>query len=309
MVTTTAGRGPRADSGYRVVRRPSPPELLRWTRWCDVFYQANVSLRGLWPLLLVRRPWVVSHHSWYRRPDGRIAWQDRLKRWLLRCAAASIAVSQAVADDLATPSVVIPNPYRDDLFRRAAGGRADGRPGLPRAGWSRTRGWTSCSTPWRCSRRRRSAPRLTIVGDGPERRGCEEQAARLGLAGQARLPGHPHGGGAGGDPQPPPDPGRPFALRRAVRHRGPGGDRLRLRGRGLGGGRPQGGHRPLRRDLPQRRRRRTSPRVLGRALRHPELDDGAAARTPASTSPATPSRAVAAAYLRVIERAARRSAA
>ena len=52
--------------------------MLRWTRWCDVFYQANVALRGLWPLLLVHRPWVVSHHSWYRRPDGRIAHQHRV---------------------------------------------------------------------------------------------------------------------------------------------------------------------------------------------------------------------------------------
>ena len=72
----------------------------------------------------MRRPWVVSHHSWYCRTDGRIAWQDRLKRWLLRFAAASIAVSRAVADDLATPSVVIPNPYRDDLFRLLPGCRA-----------------------------------------------------------------------------------------------------------------------------------------------------------------------------------------
>ena len=74
-------------------------------------------MRGLWPLLLVRRPWVVSHHSWYRRSDGRIAWQDRLKRRLLRHAAASIAVSQAVAADLEVSSVVIQNAYRDHLFR------------------------------------------------------------------------------------------------------------------------------------------------------------------------------------------------
>ena len=68
----------RAVCRRRIVRRPSLLELLRWTRWCDVFHQANVSLRGLWPLLLVRRPWVVSHHSWYCRSDGRITWKDRL---------------------------------------------------------------------------------------------------------------------------------------------------------------------------------------------------------------------------------------
>ncbi|HJX28641.1 MAG TPA: glycosyltransferase family 1 protein, partial [Thermoanaerobaculia bacterium] len=75
VVTQTASAAPD-DFPFRVVRRPSAPELLRWIIWCDVFFQANISLRGLWPLLLVRRPWVVSHHSWYRRTEGGIAWQD-----------------------------------------------------------------------------------------------------------------------------------------------------------------------------------------------------------------------------------------
>src|SRR5438045_2809049 len=107
--TTTPGAGPEPPARYRVVRRPSPFAAFRLARWCDVFVHANVSLRGLWPLLLVRRPWVASHHSWYRRVEGTIAWQDRLKRWVLHFAAASIAVSQPLADDLDTPSIVIPN--------------------------------------------------------------------------------------------------------------------------------------------------------------------------------------------------------
>ena len=69
VVATTANPDPEPFA-FRVVRRPSRRELLRLARWCDVFFQANVSLRGLWPLLLVRRPWVVSHQGWYSRPDG-----------------------------------------------------------------------------------------------------------------------------------------------------------------------------------------------------------------------------------------------
>src|SRR5436305_1186111 len=117
VVTRTAGNGADGELPYPVVRRPGRRELLRWSRWCDLYYQANVSLRGLWPLLLVRRPWAVSHHSWYRQGDGRIAWRDRLKRFLLRFAAVSISVSTAIADDLGSPSLLIPNPYRDHLFR------------------------------------------------------------------------------------------------------------------------------------------------------------------------------------------------
>jgi glycogen synthase len=186
VVTTTAG--PEGGLPYRVVRDPSPRELLRWTRWCDVFHQANVSLRGLWPLLLVRRPWVVSHHSWYRQSDGRITWRDRLKRWLLRFAAASIAVSRAVADDLAVPSVIIPNPYRDDLFRRL--------PGVARTGdlvfVGRLVSDKGLSTLLDALARLAGEglhPRLTVVGEGPEHPRLSEQAARLGLVRQVDFLG------------------------------------------------------------------------------------------------------------------------
>lgn len=187
LVTRTPAAGPD-DFPFRVVRCPSAWEFLRWTRWCDVFFQANVSLRGLWPLLLVRRPWVVSHHSWYCRTEGHIAWQDRLKRWLLRFAAASIAVSRAVAEDLATPSIVIPNPYRDGLFRRLPDverteellfvGRLVSDKGvdvlLDALGLLAGEGL---------------APRLTVVGEGPERPRLAEQARRLGIADRVEFLG------------------------------------------------------------------------------------------------------------------------
>jgi glycogen(starch) synthase len=188
VVTRTGAQGGEPPAGYRVVRHPSRRELLRWVRWCDVFYQANVSLRGLWPLLLVRRPWVVSHHSWYCRTDGRIAWPDRLKRFLLRFAAASISVSHAMAADLATPSVVIPNSYRDDLFRIL--------PGIERTGdlvflgrLVSDKGVDLLLKALAILAGEGLEPRLTIVGDGPEAPRLREQAARLGIAGRVDFLG------------------------------------------------------------------------------------------------------------------------
>lgn len=187
VTTTPAGDFPESFP-FRVVRRPGPLELLRWVRWCDVFFQANVSLRGLWPLLLVRRPWAVSHHSWYCRTDGRIAWQDRLKRFLLRYAAASIAVSDAMAADLATPTVVIRNPYRDSLFRLL--------PGVERSRdlvfvgrLVSDKGADVLIDALADLAEEGLAPRLTVVGDGPERPALERQAARLGLADRIDFPG------------------------------------------------------------------------------------------------------------------------
>jgi glycosyltransferase involved in cell wall biosynthesis len=181
VLTRTADAGPEHEFSYRVVRRPSPWEVLRWVRWCDVYFQANVGLRGLWPLLVVRRPWAVSHHSWYRRPDGRIAWQDRLKRRLLSRTVVSIAVSRAMAEDLATPSVVIPNAYRDRLFRRL--------PGVERSGdlvfvgrLVSDKGVDVLLDALVLLAGEGLRPRLAVVGEGPEGPRLREQASRLGIA-------------------------------------------------------------------------------------------------------------------------------
>jgi glycosyltransferase involved in cell wall biosynthesis len=189
VVVATHTPGKDAEyAAFRVVRNPAPGELLRWVRWCDVFFQANVSLRGLWPLLLVRRPWVVSHHSWYRRPDGRVAWQDRLKRFLLRFAAASISVSGPIAEDLETPSVVIPNPYRNHLFRllpeveRCCDLVFVGR-------LVSDKGVDVLLEALAILADQGVRPRLAIVGEGPDAPGLQQQAARLGIASQVRFLG------------------------------------------------------------------------------------------------------------------------
>ncbi len=187
VVTQTPSAAPDA-ARYCVVRRPGRIALLRWVRWCDIFFQANVSLRGWWPMLLVRRPWVVSHHGWYSRPDGRYALQDRIKRWLLRYAAASIAVSEAIGRDLETPCVVIPNSYRDDLFRRLPGvGRANDVLFVGRL--VSDKGVDLLVDALVLLAARGLRPRLSIVGEGPERPLLEAQVERSELAGQVRFLG------------------------------------------------------------------------------------------------------------------------
>jgi glycogen(starch) synthase len=175
-------------SRYAVLRQPGPVALLRAVRDCDVFFQANVSLRGLWPLLLLRRPWAVSHHSWYCRSNGEIHRADRLKRYLLRFAVVSISVSRAMAADLGTPSLVIPNAYRDDLFRVL--------PGVERtrdlAFVGRLVSDKGCDLLVAALGRlaeRGLQPRLTIVGDGPELPALRRQVEELGLGGQVQLAG------------------------------------------------------------------------------------------------------------------------
>jgi len=185
VATTTAGEvvGPE----YGIARQPSRMGLLRLVRWCDVYFQANVSLKGLWPLALVRRPWVVSHHSWYCRTDGRVAWQDKLKRRVLRHATASIAVSQALANDIGA-SLVIPNTYRDELFRLTTTRERFGD--LLFVGrLVSDKGVDVLLEAMSLLAKRGSRPNLSIVGEGPERPAIEQEIERQGLTSQVVLLG------------------------------------------------------------------------------------------------------------------------
>jgi glycogen synthase len=131
VVTTTPAAGPNhlqsstsfsSDPDpkvFRILRRPSPLQLLAAVKWADVVFHNNICLRFAWPLLALRRRWVVSHHTWLTRVDGSIGLRDQLKLLAIRFAT-NIAVSSQVADRLGVSSVVIGNPYRDDTFRRDA---------------------------------------------------------------------------------------------------------------------------------------------------------------------------------------------
>jgi glycogen(starch) synthase len=116
VVTRTPGE-PIPGASYELVRRPSTRKLLQLFRWCDVILQRTVALRTCWPLLLIRKPWVVINNDWIdrARPHGG-GLRITLKRQLIRFAK-NIAISQAVADRLSVPATVILNAYRSEVFR------------------------------------------------------------------------------------------------------------------------------------------------------------------------------------------------
>lgn len=115
LVTQTLAQTETKSFPYEVIRQPTPKQLLNLVRWCDVFFHNNISLQTVWPLLIIHRPWVVAHRTWIRRADGSLGWQDYLKRFVIRYASC-ISISQAVADHVSTPSVIIGNPYLDKVF-------------------------------------------------------------------------------------------------------------------------------------------------------------------------------------------------
>jgi glycogen synthase len=190
LLTRTRGDG--SVFPYRVERAPGPLRTIRLAHAADVIYSRNVSLRGLWPLAFVRRPWVVSHHSWYRRSDGRVVLADRLKLAVLRRADESIGVSLAIAELLGPETRVMPNPFRDEVFHPR-----------PEIAISRDlvfvgrmvsdKGIDVLVRALAILASKDLRPTVTLVGDGPEAAPVREALTDLRLDAQVRWAGVLHG--------------------------------------------------------------------------------------------------------------------
>lgn len=172
---------------FPVVRRPHAFRLLSLMRWCDVYFQNNVSLRTLWPLLIVHRPWVVSHQTWLTRVDGHTGWQDRLKKFLIRFGA-PIAISRAVAVPLGVPVTIIGNPYQDHLFRRLPGVTRE-RDIVFLARLVSDKGGDLTLEALALLKQNGLTPSVTVIGDGPERGNLEKMTVDLGLTEQVTFAG------------------------------------------------------------------------------------------------------------------------
>lgn len=61
--TTAAGGKDDASFPFSIIRNPGAGQLLRLFQAADLVWHNHVSLRLLWPLLFVRRPLVIVHHS------------------------------------------------------------------------------------------------------------------------------------------------------------------------------------------------------------------------------------------------------
>ena len=70
LITET--RGDESSTTYQIIRRPSLPKLFALLRWCDVFFQNNISLRSLLPAVLMQKRIVVVHQTWIRNVRGQI---------------------------------------------------------------------------------------------------------------------------------------------------------------------------------------------------------------------------------------------
>lgn len=170
--------GDRGSYPFPIVRRPSVRMLLACYRWADVVFQNNIEIRTLWPQLLLRRPSLITLHTWLRSPAGRRRAVDRFKQALLYSANRVVSVSEAIRADSFYRSTVICNPYNTHIFRHVPNierentivflGRLVSDKGVDLL----LRSFADLSPcEWN----------LTIIGSGPERDPLERLATDLGI--------------------------------------------------------------------------------------------------------------------------------
>jgi glycosyltransferase involved in cell wall biosynthesis len=187
LLTQTPAQEPRSFP-YLVTRQSSISELGQALAWSDIFWQNNLSLRTLWPVMFVRRPVVVTHQGSYCRKPAGLDIPQRLKHATVSHYP-SVAISKAVADCFQVRSVVIPNPYDSELFRLSTGSVERDRDLIFLGRLVSEKGIDLLLQSLGKLKARQLSPCLTIVGQGPEQNHLEQLTAELGLGGQVTFAG------------------------------------------------------------------------------------------------------------------------
>jgi glycosyltransferase involved in cell wall biosynthesis len=104
------------ECGIEVLYSPHYFKQIKLFIQSDVFYMPNLSLKGIWLLLLNPfKKWVISHNVWYNGYNLHTKLAAKLKLFLLNFCK-NISVSKAVADSLPVRSEIIHNGYDNEIF-------------------------------------------------------------------------------------------------------------------------------------------------------------------------------------------------
>ncbi len=116
VLTQTVSNNLADNQGLKVIRHPGVRELFRALKWCDVYFQNNISLQTAWPLIFKRKPCVVCTQTWLKNTDGSTGMGTHLKKLALRFVT-NVYISKAVRDHVGYEGSIIPNPYDSQTFR------------------------------------------------------------------------------------------------------------------------------------------------------------------------------------------------
>lgn len=177
----------REPASFEIFRRPGWMQLLQLMRWCDLFYQCNISLRTAWPLLIFRRPWMVTHCNWIGKYGQGAGWRDWWKIAALR-GAYGVAVSHAIAGHLPRCREIIPPCYPDDQFFEMSEIEKT-RDIVFMGRLVSDKGADTLLEALQILAGNGRSPRVTIIGRGPEEETLRAMVRRSGMDDQIRFAG------------------------------------------------------------------------------------------------------------------------
>lgn len=198
VVTQTPGNNLSPDSSeflFEVIRQPNIVQFFKLIHWCDVYFHNGVSLKAVWPLIFIHKPWIIRHQSWLRETNGTqigiggstSGWKVALKHFVVRFSI-STAVSQAIAAHLKYPTAVIATPYQADLFCLV--------PDVPRdkeliflGRLVPEKGLDTLLKAIAQLKLQGLKPKLSVVGTGPEEDALRQQTIQLGIDSQVSFLG------------------------------------------------------------------------------------------------------------------------
>ena len=186
IITQTPNEIDEPGRPYEILRLPHLQTYLKMLRWCDVCLFASVSLRGMWPLLMVSRPSLISHQTFCSVP-GRFSLLGELKK-LVTTRFENVACSHDLSSKISGRSIVVPNTYRSEVFREYSDVTKD-RDIIFVGRLVSDKGVADLIDAMQYLRETGVRPQLSIVGNGPELSAILKQIDTLGLKTQVSLTG------------------------------------------------------------------------------------------------------------------------
>ncbi len=188
LVTTTPG--PAVDPGFQVLRGPSLAAITRLCRRADAILSFGPSLRFIPIPLLLGKPLVINHYTWFAPDREPITTIQRALCRLRRVT--NLAPSRMLAEEIDLNARYMPNPFDLDLFL-CTRSETRNRDVVFLGRLVREKGVDVLLRALGRLQQRHQRLHLTVIGEGPDEARLRSLAHQLGVAGQVEWAGRLQG--------------------------------------------------------------------------------------------------------------------
>jgi glycosyltransferase involved in cell wall biosynthesis len=117
-VITTTPNSELDTFNFKVIRNPSLTALLKLHFTTDFVFENNPTYGLSWPKFFTIIPSLVVLQTLIQRINYKVSIKDKIKQWLLLRNKFIVSISKFVQDHITLSSIIIPNPYNDQVFKK-----------------------------------------------------------------------------------------------------------------------------------------------------------------------------------------------